>query len=300
MQIPETFTRYRFELELKQYRLEPGFYVIAGQQGAGKTSLATALLSIDFKYHSEERLRIAQSRVNALNASGYKLKLPKHLYFSNIELSLDKPMSSMRATRTHYLSVQRFGLPNDQFDVQYFPFGSVVYISEADVWLYTQQWQQLSKFVWNLIKYVRHNGMTVIFDVQVFDRLPIQLRKLCTDLIYVLSSNYEPARWWGLIKQRTTWHYNWSKPQQHSALEEMIKLGAKIKTKKMSFDGAFTYKGKIYQQYDSYCGEMYFLNGIEKHGYAVQTHAPKSYTPGGVSAYCNSLPLVAMADEKAG
>lgn len=298
MKKAQIYTRYNFELELKERRLPTGFYVIAGEQGAGKTSLATAIMSTDYKYHSTERLRIAQSHVNTLNSSGYKLRLPKHLYFSNIELSLDKSLSNARAVRTHCISVKNFGLPNADYEVQYFPYGSVIYISEADIWLYTQDWQKISKYVWNLIKYVRHNGLVVIFDVQVFDRLPIQLRKLCTDLIYIRESNYKPARFFGLIKQRTRWHYVWSQPQQQTAIAEMNKLGADIPSKHIAFQGAFNYKGNIYRQYDSYSGEMYFLNGIEKCGYAVRQHPPKSYTPDGVKEYCNALPLTsANTDE---
>lgn len=293
------YIRRHFEEEIKVSRLEPGFYCLCGEQGAGKTSMAVALLSMDYKYHSEERIRIAQSRVNQLNHLGYKnLKLPEHVYFSNIELSLTKPLSKSDAVRTHCVTVERFGLPNDEYDVQRFPLCSVVYISEADVWLYTSRWQSVSKYIWNLIKYVRHNMMTVIFDVQVFDRLPIQLRKLCTDLIYITDSGYTPKRFFGLIKQRTHWIYNWSKPQMFTAMSELIKIGADIDVKKTSYNGAFTYKGNIYQQYDSFSGEMYFINGVEKVGYKVQQHPPKEYSPDGVRAYCQTLPLTSPTGEK--
>ena len=298
MRASKLYTHNNFEIELKDFRLEPGFYVVAGQQGAGKTSFVTALLSLDYKYHAEERIRIAQARVNQLNHLGYKLMLPEHIYFSNIELSLTKPLANSGAVKTYCVTVDRFGLPNDDYPVQYFPIGSVVYISEADVWLYTSQWQKVSKYIWNLIKYCRHNMMTIIFDVQVFDRLPIQLRKLCTDLIYITESFYRPKRFFGLIKQRTHWSYNWSHPQLFAAMSELAKIGANVPVKEMSFNGGMTYKGSIYQQYDSYSGEMYFLNGIENVGYTIQSHPSKNFSPEGIKAYCDTLPLASMTNEK--
>ena len=41
--------------ELRNNPFPPGFYVITGEQGAGKTSLATALLCVDARRWARER-----------------------------------------------------------------------------------------------------------------------------------------------------------------------------------------------------------------------------------------------------
>ena len=61
-----------------------------------------------------------------------KLDVSDRLYFSNIKILLNKK----KRLYTHYVDVQRLGLPNPDFCVQYLPRGSVVYIQEADVLLF--------------------------------------------------------------------------------------------------------------------------------------------------------------------
>lgn len=44
---------------LKSAPLPSGFYAICGEQGAGKTSLATALFKSDYRRHRQERKKMA-------------------------------------------------------------------------------------------------------------------------------------------------------------------------------------------------------------------------------------------------
>ena len=147
--------------ELKKSPLPPGVYVVRGPQGVGKTSFCTALLCADYKKWAKYRTSQGKWLADIYYKSNkVRLDISDRLYFSNIKILLNKKKN----LTTHYVDVQRLGLPNGDFEVQYLPRGSVVYIQEADVLLFCRDFATLNTYLINLLKYVRHNLLTVIFD----------------------------------------------------------------------------------------------------------------------------------------
>ncbi len=283
---------YFYEKELKENPLPVGFIIVEGIQGAGKTSLITALLSLDFKHWGKRRLEWAQYHINDINKQGHRLKLPMHLYWSNTEIALNGSLDKPHTIRTHYINTTNFGLPNPKYKVQRFPWYSVVVITEADLLLYCQDWAKISSYVWNLLKYVRKNRMTVIFDLQDRSALGIQLRRLATDGIYVTASRNVPPRFFGIFRQYTEWWFEWSKPKAIEHESNKTASERKARSSELSWKQKLKYKGNVYTQYDSYAEERYFLQGIDEDGgYTVKEHPPRNYTPEGIKKYCDMLPL---------
>lgn len=318
--------RYNYELLLKEQMLDYGIIVVCGRQGAGKTSFITALMSLDYKFHVATRIEQAQAHIGRLRyaimvSRGFtdpktgkyilgnltekedeNLRLtpdpetgkPIPPYYSTENLCLKKTLKTAnRLQKPSFISIDDLALPKDEDDdVQRYPYGSVVFVSELDKWLDTHDWQQVDRLFTNLMKYVRHDHMTLIIDIQVFDRLPIQVRKLTTDLIYILESSYEPARFFGLVKQRTHWRWFWSIPQIIEASKALAEFGVDIPKKEMFCTGGMTYKGNIYQQYNSFEAEAYFLLGVEKHGYAAREFPNMDFSPEGIREYCKAVPIM--------
>ena len=106
------------------------------------------------------------------------------LYFSNNKIILDK----RRGIETWEVDLPRLGLPNDDFEVQYLPRGSAVFIQEADILAFCRDWETLNNYLVNLIKFVRHNLITLFFDMQVGGALDKALRRLLVGMYYVVKS----------------------------------------------------------------------------------------------------------------
>lgn len=58
---PKCERTFTFTDQLKENRLPTGFYVIAGKQRSGKTSLGAAVMITDYRYHGSERLDEART-----------------------------------------------------------------------------------------------------------------------------------------------------------------------------------------------------------------------------------------------
>lgn len=277
--------------------LEGRFVITTGRIGAGKTSLTTAMMSLDYKYHSKMRLRMAQSIIKEYNSNGGHLELPEHLYYSNIDICLTDPRKR-NAPHTNFADINRFGIPNDDYAVQYFPPYSVIYFSEVDNWLNSHKWQDISAHVRECLKYIRKMHYTVIFDVQVFDQVAKQLRQLSTDIFSIRDCVYEPAKFFGLIKQREHWRFYWINPQEIEMQSTLEKSGITIpKSEIPKVFYKLTYKGNVFTQYDSYAERMYFFYRIDEEGYQAWQHPPRILSPSGVQEFCTLAPLPSEADD---
>lgn len=273
-----------YNKELKSAPLPSGFYSICGAQGAGKTSLATALLRTDYKYYREWRYEQALSLAREYyQKNGIKLDISKNLYFSKHKIVLDR---SRRIT-THEIDIERLGLPNDDYVVQYLPRGSVVFIEEADVLAYCQNWQSLSVYLRNLIKYVRHNLLTIIFDMQVGGDLAKALRNLTVGQFYVVESGIKRFM---LFWKRQEWRFLYIRSQLNNVAKEFSKLGVDIKIPVVEW-GKFHVWGNVFDCYNSFSGVPYFLKGIEKVGYVYNDHVDGDLSIEGIARYCETHPL---------
>ncbi len=276
---------------LRKQPLPSGFFVVSGAQGVGKTSFCSALLCADYKkwrkWRSEEGKKLAE-QYYADNK--IKLNVSDRLYFSSVKILLNK----RKKLYTHYVDVQRLGLPNPDYAVQYLPRGSVVYIQEADILLFCRDYQELNSYLINLLKYVRHNLLTIVFDCQAFGALDKALRRLTVDLYYIEKS-YD-ARFFLFWKQRK-WKFFYIHNQLNEVVKELAAVGVKIKVSVVE-RGRFRTLGNIFERYNSFSGVRYFLHGIEKVGYEYREYPHEGYAKNDIEAFVAAHPLERPEDMK--
>lgn len=276
---------------IRKEPLPSGVYVVRGPQGIGKTSFCTAMIRADYKKHRKYRVEEAKSLANEYyKENRIKLEISDRLYFSSIKILLNK----RKKLYTHYVDVQRLGLPNPDYDVQYLPRGSVVYIQEADVLLFCRDYQELNTYLINLLKYVRHNLLTVIFDCQVDSALDKAVRRLTVG-IYHIETSYD-GRFFFFWKVRR-WKFIYIHNQLNDVVKELATVGIKIKLSVVE-RGRFRAFGNIFDYYNSFSGVPYFLWGIEKHGYEYLEYPKETLSIDDINAFLEAHPLVRPEDMK--
>ena len=264
-------------------KLAPGFIVFRGPQGVGKTSLAVAMLCNDYKYHNATRTSDARAfaydykRAN----NGKTLTIARHLYFTNIKVTLDP----RRKIYTHYTDTQRLALPNLLHTVQHFPPHSVVFIQEADTQLFNRLYKDTSKYLIDLLKYVRHNGMTIIFDTQQDSALDKAVRRLAMQVYHVLEQSAVKFLWFELGRR---WSFLIINNFLNDAVKDLASIGVHVKLNVVT-KGSYRYRGNVFDRYDSYSGQAYFLRYLDD--YTFPEHPKESLAQADIEAYCAAHPL---------
>lgn len=277
--------------ELKKAPLSSGFFSVCGCQGAGKTSLVTALFRADYRKWHKWRYCEGKALADEYYAeNGIKLDVSKNLYFSNTPILLDR----RRKIYTHRIELSELGLPNDEYDVQYLPRGSVVFIQEADVLAWCRDWENLDEYLRLLLKYVRHNLITIIFDLQVGGDLDKALRSLIVGMYYVTESGIR--RHW-LLWKKQQWEYLYVKTQLNNVVKEFAQMGVKIKIPVVEW-GKFYTRGNVFDCYDSFSGKRYFLYGIDKKNYTYEEHVRGSLSIADINEFVKQHPLKRLKDKK--
>ncbi len=285
---------YHYEEVIKAEGIPHGRVMLGdGAQGAGKTSLFTAMLRMDYAWHSEERRNAAIahyiSRGLDLNKLKNKDALKTHLYYSNVEIALRGSLKTATDKfKTHKITADDICLPDGIHPAVYFPWGSVIFIQEASDRWHAYDWSKLARNIRPWLKYLRHANLTLILDTHNNSDIAKQLRDLITDELYIENHFYKPPRFFGLIKARTTWYFNWSYPQAICAAERRADNVGKY-----AQDISFRIKGSVYNAYDSYSGEALFLRGIYDYGFAVRSHTKLEFSSAqSIENYCKDNPIV--------
>lgn len=278
--------------EMRKAPLQSGVYCIEGPQGVGKTSLAAALLCTDYRRHRKWRVKEGRALARRYQEdSDVRLQVSENPYFSNNAILLDK----RRKVYTNAIDVQRLGLPNDDYAVQYLPRASVVFIQEADLQLFCRDFKELNAYLVALLKFVRHNLITVIFDCQVFDALDKAVRRLITGRIHVTESF---QRRFFLFWKPQYWRFIFVDSQLNEALKDLAEIGMEAKNIAAARRGKFRFFGKVFERFDSFAGMRYFLRGIEEVGYEYLSHPRTDLSNPSIEGYCEMFPLVKPEETK--
>lgn len=273
--------------------------VVCGEIGAGKTSSVVASIVKDYRKVGKKRLKVTEQKVLQLRANGFcELESGKHIYYSDFPILLNK----RKEIYTYEADFTKFGFKNPNFEIQYFQYGSIIVIDEADLKAYCRDSSKFNNYVLAFLKYIRHNRTTIILIVQDFSNLDKAIRGLTTELIYV--SNLKNYKIFGHIF-KTVWT-QWKYP---SYLKELLgKAPFSKQEKKLMREYSVINKvpitepkyfieekkvkfwGNIYKHYNREIGFLYFLDGLIKYGLVM--HKAFELSVEYVRAYVATHPLL--------
>lgn len=272
--------------------IAPGVYIVVGPQGVGKTSFMNALISIDSKYHGAWRLQMAMDEWQYLrDKCGYT--------------SLNKPYPCAYRTRskmflpngkpTLHTDISQFGLPGRRAEVMHVPPCTVFGIDELDSYMDCREWNKDLKLKEDIIdglKYIRHHDLVFIGDLQNFSKVDVAVRRLTTDVIYILNKRDIYKRKHRFSRKQvlasTEWEFVWVKHQQAENAETLREMGVDVRDR-VARRCKLIYEGNIYKQYNSQSGKPYWLRGLKQ--YEVQEHPVNPLSPDGVEQYCTQNAL---------
>lgn len=278
--------------EFIDHPIPSGVYLIVGPQGVGKTSFMNALISIDSKYHGAWRYQQAMNEWAYLHDTcGYK--------------TLQKPFPCAYRTRsklflpngnpTLHTDISQFGLPGRRSDVMHVPPFTVFGIDEIDSFMDCRAWnkdQALKSDIIDGLKYIRHHDLVFIGDLQNFSKVDLSVRRLTTDVIYILKKKDVYKRKHRLSRKQvlvqTEWEFIWVKHQLAENAEALREMGIDVGDKNAR-RCKLIYEGNIYRQYNSQSGKPYWLRSLTQ--YEVQKHPENPFTAEGVERYCSQNAL---------
>ncbi len=281
---------------IKPERVGSKFIVISGKQRVGKTSLGNAIIKNNFRFYNKDIVSDAREIADRLNVKyNYKLNIAEHLIFTSSPLVLSKKRNLV----SHLIDVPRFGLPNKQFKVQYFPYGSFVFIMEADILMNCRDYKDLNMFLLNLLKYFGHMNLTIIFDCQSIGRLDKAIQEIITDIFFVYDRDVEDISFIKNDKEihtkKYTWHYLHIDNQNLRMQKEFSGFNFDLKIKPVK-EETYTFIGDIHKFYKSRSATPYFYQDIEKYEYLE--HVKAYLDKDSVDQFCELHPLVRPEDIK--
>lgn len=273
--------------------LETKIYVVVGSTGAGKTSYVSGRVIRDSKKNGHQRFLDALLIVQALKKNGYpNLRLDHNMYFCNDYLLLDKK-SGETAWDVDFV---RLGMPNEKYKVQNIPYGSVVALREGDQTANANDNKTgLNEYLRALLKYHRHNKLTIIIDLQDFSRLTKELRLLVHKVIFVrrkklysIFGKVYKSKWW--LREIDNTYL--------ALLNSLTSLRVEVKEKSYVTKKKFVFWGNIHDYYDDHSGLPHFLNGVDHYDYIKKPRV--ELTRESIEDFCKSHPLVPPEEFKKG
>ena len=113
------------------------------------------------------------------------------------------------------------------------------------------------------------------------------LRNLTVGRYYVVESGVKRFLFFW---ERQSWKFLYIQNQLNNVVKELSQLGVNLKINVVEW-GKFRVWGNVFDCYDSFSGQAYFLKGIEKVGYEYRQHVDGDLSIAGIEAYCKAHPL---------
>lgn len=268
--------------KIKKEPLLNKFVDIVGPQGVGKTSCASTVFVLDYKYHAKTRTKIANDFIKLINVNRVN-KIPyikTHLYFSNQDIILDKK----RNIHTHLVHLEDLSIP-DKEKLNYYPKGSIFFIAEADSEADSRNWRKLARGLIEFAKRFRHMQYTVIVDMQISGNFDKKLRELLTDIWFVYFSG--TVRFFIFWKRQKWWFYALQN-QLNDFVKELASIGVNIKLDVIQ-KRTLVFKPEIFTRYNSFSSDVYFLKDLKE--YIFKEHIKMDYSEKAVNDFIDNNPL---------
>lgn len=251
--------------------------VVTGQTGEGKTSLDCAIAQSIFR----NKKFVKSTKKFYENLDGYSSKLKNsvlnqnHYIFSDVDFKLINKKGKV-VDKSLDFDPRELRLPADFEKYIYSVYGGVYIIDEFTKIAENRNWQNLPDSIKNLMRYHRHNKLTIIVNLQDITDMDISLLKLFHRVIFINKS----YRFYKLIITKRgpklkvcrtiwkVWEYRGRKgilsAVKYEEPEPFFKRLWRILTFRQNFIVPKTYmfKGCIYDLYPSKSCRPYFYKNM--------------------------------------
>lgn len=244
--------------------------------GAGKTSLLTALQAIFYYFNNKKEYKFRKKKFEYYRRTGQAVgwsEIPPHAMYSNYGNRLKIGKKQVEPYDVEYDEIR---MPNKEKPFQYFPFGSVITISE-DIELENDNLseQKIDKTKLAFLKKKRHGHITLLAETQKLKRVAKWERERIDCLIYVWCEREDKKLFNRRIK--TTWDV-WiycgndevlecgfkHEPPLTDAEWKQYKKGAKFGGREFIQERTIVFYGDINKYYDPLEHEEEFTQGAQK------------------------------------
>ena len=173
--------------------------------GAGKTSLLTALQVIFYYFNNKKEYKFRKKKFEYYRRTGQAVgwsEIPPHAMYSNYENRLKIGKRQVEPFDVEYDEIR---MPNKEKPFQYFPFGSVIALSEnIELDNDNLSEQKIDKTKLDFLKKKRHGHITILAETQKLKRVAKWERERFDCLIYVWREREDKYFFKRRIK--TTWY----------------------------------------------------------------------------------------------
>lgn len=209
-----------------------------------------------------EDLEVAQGMLQSY--SGFaKVKLPsEHLVYSDIYINGTE--ADILSHTPHFTTGYRFGLPNEDFETDYYPYGSTIIFDEArKYWSARKSMLSYDKGgthdkTFEAFELSRQNGLNIIMVTQLINHIDLNIRSLCHKVIepYEIEQRQVGKK---LVYTQTIWkcrvyegvnEYELAKNGNKNVVVENIE---------------YIYNGDIFECYDTEFFRFKYLHGLRKY-----------------------------------
>lgn len=236
--------------------------VYVGPTGAGKSSGMKAFAIRDKLKYGKRRYLESLALVQHLQLNGYpNLHLDENLYFCSDYLLLDKKTGE----EAWDVQFTKLGVPNEQYKVQNLPYGAFVVLPELDKDIHGNDNKGgINEYIRALLKYHRHNKLTILIDLQHFKRLAKELRDLVHYIYFVRGK--KDFTLFGKVLM-TKWKYIKIDYALYNLFDSLGELKIPVKREDLIRKESFRFFGNIYDYYDHETGLAYFLKDVDHYDY---------------------------------
>ena len=255
--------------------------IFAGEPGAGKTSLLSALAVNSMTTLARERLKKCNSIINVLNDNGYHYNYPKeHITYTNFWCR-SKHIKWFTPRTAYDFDGTDFGLEDPEHETKNIFPCSFIFFMEGQSFLNSRASRYFRDSVSRAYENHRHWGLDIFIDAQRGTLIDINVREISGEIINVIGREILRDK----MGRITEIKWNTQVFQASSTYEKYLetgKLEGEFETRVYSFPG------NIHDCYESENNFALFLAGREDKMFWDKEHEVPSYTKEYIEKYAEA------------
>lgn len=234
--------------------------IIIGRTGSGKTSLGSAI-AIRAMDNGEEAVEMCKESTKKY--SDYmNIEIPKeHLVYCDFFISGSEVFNVPRSP--YFTTGFRIGLPNDDFETDYFPFGSTIVLDETRKYWSARKSTQgyeaggTHEKVLEFFELSRQNGLDIYLIMHMVNQVDIQIRSQAHQVLAP-----EKIEFFEVVQKLKSVVTRWTGKKYNSIQDyESSLMGVKVESE----DFIYEFNGDIRECYDTNFFRFKFFEGLKKY-----------------------------------